>query len=46
MWNLFGQMMAEAVVGIWATSNLYALFVDVATVGWRLLKVRSKYGGE
>ncbi|KAF8187696.1 hypothetical protein K438DRAFT_1011396, partial [Mycena galopus ATCC 62051] len=38
MWELFGRMVEEAVVGIWATSDLIDLFVDVATVGWGLLK--------
>ncbi|KAJ7929647.1 hypothetical protein B0H13DRAFT_1596020 [Mycena leptocephala] len=42
MWNLFGEMLEEAVIGIWARTNLKALFVDVATAGWELLKVRSK----
>ncbi|KAJ7817332.1 hypothetical protein B0H13DRAFT_1662739, partial [Mycena leptocephala] len=46
MWNLFGEMVEEAVIGIWATTDLIGLFMDVATAGWELLKVRSKYGGE
>jgi hypothetical protein len=46
MWNLFEQMVEEAVVGIWATGYLIGFFVDVAAAGWGLLKVRSKYGGE
>jgi hypothetical protein len=43
MWNLFGQMVEEAVVGIWASTDLVDLFVNVAAAGWGLLKVRSKY---
>ena len=46
MWNLFEQIVEEAVVSIWATRNLIGLFVDVAAAGWGLLKVRSKYGRE
>ncbi|KAJ7893145.1 hypothetical protein B0H14DRAFT_2334939 [Mycena olivaceomarginata] len=46
MWTLFGQMVEEAVVGIWATRSLMDIFVDVAAAGWGLLKVRSKYAGE
>ncbi|KAJ7822312.1 hypothetical protein B0H14DRAFT_3732265 [Mycena olivaceomarginata] len=45
MWNLFGEMVEEAVIGIWATTYLMSLFVDVATAGWGLLKVRSKIWG-
>jgi hypothetical protein len=44
MWNLFGQMVKEAVLGIWATTDLMDLFVDVAAAGWGLLNVSSKYG--
>ncbi|KAJ7105527.1 hypothetical protein C8R44DRAFT_681407 [Mycena epipterygia] len=40
MWNLFGQMMEEPVVGIWVASDLIDLFVDVATAGLGLLKQR------
>ncbi|KAJ7460422.1 hypothetical protein B0H11DRAFT_1736720 [Mycena galericulata] len=46
MWNLFGEMVEEADIGIWERSNLMDLFVDMATAGWGLLKVRSKYEGE
>ncbi|KAF8200619.1 hypothetical protein K438DRAFT_656124 [Mycena galopus ATCC 62051] len=42
MWELFGRMVEEAVVGIWATSDLVSLFVDVANAGWGLLKTRCK----
>ncbi|KAJ6505160.1 hypothetical protein C8R45DRAFT_860985, partial [Mycena sanguinolenta] len=38
MWHLFGQIVEEAVVGIWATTNLMDLFVDMAAAGWGLLK--------
>ncbi|KAJ6528200.1 hypothetical protein B0H19DRAFT_969386 [Mycena capillaripes] len=38
MWNLFGQMVEEAVVGIWANTNLVDLFMNVAAAGWGLLK--------
>ncbi|KAJ6505031.1 hypothetical protein C8R45DRAFT_817619 [Mycena sanguinolenta] len=44
MWNLFEQIVEEAVVGIWAITDLTDLFMDVATAGWGLLKVRSEYG--
>ncbi|KAJ6557465.1 hypothetical protein B0H19DRAFT_1290454 [Mycena capillaripes] len=37
MWNLFGQMVEEAVIGIWAKADLLDLFVDVAAAGWELL---------
>ncbi|KAJ7852660.1 hypothetical protein B0H14DRAFT_2354693 [Mycena olivaceomarginata] len=43
MWKLLGQMVEEAVVGIWATSDLFDLFVDVATAGWGLLKEASPF---
>ncbi|KAJ6505069.1 hypothetical protein C8R45DRAFT_1208989 [Mycena sanguinolenta] len=38
MWNLFGQIVGKAVVGIWATTNWMDLFVDMAAAGWGLLK--------
>ncbi|KAJ6505101.1 hypothetical protein C8R45DRAFT_817577 [Mycena sanguinolenta] len=38
MWHLFGQIVEEAVVGIWATTNLMDLFVDMAAAGWGLSK--------
>ncbi|KAF7351902.1 hypothetical protein MVEN_01151900 [Mycena venus] len=38
MWNLFGQMLEEAVVSTWAATELGDLFADVATAGWGLLK--------
>ncbi|KAJ6528163.1 hypothetical protein B0H19DRAFT_1334386 [Mycena capillaripes] len=38
MGNLFGQMVDEAVVRIWAKTNLVDLFGDVAAAGWGLLK--------
>ncbi|KAJ7701055.1 hypothetical protein B0H16DRAFT_1348429 [Mycena metata] len=38
MWNLFGEMVEEAVIGIWATTDLLDLFMDVAAAGWGLLK--------
>ncbi|KAJ6507510.1 hypothetical protein DFH09DRAFT_1199947 [Mycena vulgaris] len=38
MWNLFEEMLGEAVIGIWAATNLLDLFMDVATAGWGLLK--------
>jgi hypothetical protein len=44
MWNLFGQMVEEAVVGTWAATPLLDVFVDVAAAGWGLLKVRSNVG--
>ncbi|KAJ7848276.1 hypothetical protein B0H14DRAFT_2445999, partial [Mycena olivaceomarginata] len=44
MWILFGQMVEEAVVGIWAPTDLFGLFVDVATVGWGLLKQDTNKG--
>jgi hypothetical protein len=46
MWNLFGWMVEEALVKIWVKKALMDVFGDVATAGWGLLKVRSKYGGE
>jgi hypothetical protein len=36
----------EAVIGIWAKTEMIDLLMDVAAAGWGLLKVRSKYGGE
>ncbi|KAJ7264565.1 hypothetical protein C8J57DRAFT_1331137 [Mycena rebaudengoi] len=45
MWNLFGQMVEEAVIDVWA-KNLTEVWIDVATAGWGLLKVRSNYGRE
>ncbi|KAJ7751385.1 hypothetical protein B0H16DRAFT_1318176 [Mycena metata] len=38
MWDLFGEIMEEAVISIWATTDLMDLFVDVAAAGWGLLK--------
>ncbi|KAJ7240945.1 hypothetical protein C8J57DRAFT_1726924 [Mycena rebaudengoi] len=38
MWNLFEQMVEEAVIGIWAATSLRSLFMDVAAAGWGLLK--------
>ncbi|KAF8162264.1 hypothetical protein K438DRAFT_1731256 [Mycena galopus ATCC 62051] len=38
MWNFFGQMVEEAVVGTWAATSSVDLFVDVAAAGWGLLK--------
>ncbi|KAJ7852109.1 hypothetical protein B0H13DRAFT_1643571 [Mycena leptocephala] len=38
MWNLFGEMLEQAVIGIWVRTPLKDLFVDVATAGWGLLK--------
>ncbi|KAJ7057556.1 hypothetical protein C8F01DRAFT_991651 [Mycena amicta] len=48
IWELLGQMVEERVVSIWPTSDrdLGDLFINVATAGWALLKVRSKHGGE
>jgi nucleoside-triphosphatase THEP1 len=46
MWNLFGEILEEAVIGIWVRTHLKDLFVNVAAAGWELLKVRSKYEGE
>ncbi|KAJ7864596.1 hypothetical protein B0H14DRAFT_3603031 [Mycena olivaceomarginata] len=37
MWKLFGQMAEEAVVDMWK-ANSWQVFLDVAAVGWRLLK--------
>ncbi|KAJ6557491.1 hypothetical protein B0H19DRAFT_1290467 [Mycena capillaripes] len=45
MWNLFEEIVEEAVIGIWATTSLTDLFMDVAAAGWGLLKVRSDYRG-
>jgi hypothetical protein len=45
MENLFEQMVEEAVVDVWKAEAL-EVFLDVATAGWELLKVRSKYRGE
>ncbi|KAJ7793562.1 hypothetical protein B0H14DRAFT_2533367 [Mycena olivaceomarginata] len=42
MWNLFGQMVEEAVVDIWKEES-WKIFIDVAAAGWELLKVRTKY---
>ncbi|KAF7342455.1 hypothetical protein MVEN_01834700 [Mycena venus] len=38
MWTLFGQMVEETVISIWAATDLLDLFVDVAAAGWGLLK--------
>jgi hypothetical protein len=43
--NLFEQMVEDAVVNVWKAES-WGVFLDVAAVGWGLLKVRSKYGGE
>jgi hypothetical protein len=45
MWNLFGAMVEEAVVNIWQVYS-WQVFLDVATAGWVLLKVRTKYRRE
>jgi hypothetical protein len=45
MENLFEQMVEEAVVDVWKEES-WRVFLDVATAGWGLLKVRSKYRGE
>jgi hypothetical protein len=45
MWNLLEQMVEEAVVDVWKGVP-WPVFVDVAAVGWGLLKVRSKYERE
>ncbi|KAJ7889283.1 hypothetical protein B0H14DRAFT_2561785 [Mycena olivaceomarginata] len=37
MWNLFGQMVEKTVIEVWAENSL-DVFVDVATIGWALLK--------
>ncbi|KAF8177894.1 hypothetical protein K438DRAFT_1844807 [Mycena galopus ATCC 62051] len=37
MWNLFEQMMEEAVVDVWKAYS-WGVFLDVAAVGWGLLK--------
>ncbi|KAJ7035839.1 hypothetical protein C8F04DRAFT_1233385 [Mycena alexandri] len=42
MWNLLQHMMEEAIVDVWARTNLMDLFVAVAAVGWGLLKTRDK----
>ncbi|KAJ7831681.1 hypothetical protein B0H14DRAFT_2365036 [Mycena olivaceomarginata] len=45
MEDLFEQMMEEAVIDVWKTES-WRVFLNMAAVGWGLLKVRSKYGGE
>ncbi|KAF8182361.1 hypothetical protein K438DRAFT_1157519 [Mycena galopus ATCC 62051] len=37
MWNLFEQMMEEAVVDVWKAYS-WGVFLDVAAAGWGLLK--------
>ena len=45
MWMLMGEMMNEGVVGVWKEDgNWSEMFVCVASIGWRLLKVRWKEG--
>jgi hypothetical protein len=45
MWNLLEGMVKNPGITIWR-QNLMQLFVAVATAGWGLLKVRSKYARE
>jgi hypothetical protein len=45
MWNLFGVMVEEGVSDVWK-ENSWGVFIDVAAVGWQLLKVRSRYEQE
>jgi hypothetical protein len=45
MENLFEQMVEKAVVNVWKAES-WEVFLHVAAIGWGLLKVRSKYGGE
>ncbi|KAJ7726067.1 hypothetical protein B0H14DRAFT_2544353 [Mycena olivaceomarginata] len=45
MENLFEQMVEEAVFNVWKAESWW-VFLDVAAVGWGLLKVRSKYRGQ
>ncbi|KAJ7793549.1 hypothetical protein B0H14DRAFT_139487 [Mycena olivaceomarginata] len=37
MWNLFGQMVEKAAVDVWK-ENPWRIFIDLAAVGWELLK--------
>jgi hypothetical protein len=46
LWELFGQMVKAAVVDVWAGHRMMDVFLDVATAGWGLLKVRSKNARE
>jgi hypothetical protein len=39
MWNLFGKIVEEVEISIWVSTDVMDVFVDVATVGWRLLEV-------
>ncbi|KAJ7830214.1 hypothetical protein B0H13DRAFT_2433934 [Mycena leptocephala] len=43
MWNLCGLMVEEVVVNVWKAHS-WGVFLDVATAGWWLLEVRTKYG--
>ncbi|KAJ7806326.1 hypothetical protein B0H14DRAFT_2381941 [Mycena olivaceomarginata] len=45
MENLFEQMVEKAVVNVWKAES-WQVFLVVAAIGWGLLGVRSKYGGE
>jgi hypothetical protein len=45
MWKLSGQMVEETVAHV-LKGHLRQVFIDVATVAWRLLEVRTKYGRE
>ncbi|KAK7034451.1 hypothetical protein R3P38DRAFT_3497021, partial [Favolaschia claudopus] len=38
IWVLLAQMGGEAAISIWTRADLIGLFLDVANVGWRLLK--------
>ncbi|KAJ7833705.1 hypothetical protein B0H14DRAFT_2364184 [Mycena olivaceomarginata] len=45
MWKLFGEMVEEAAVNVWKAHSRQ-VFIDMATAGWGLLKVRRKYRRE
>ena len=45
MWMLLGEMLNEGVVRVWTKiEQLMHMFACVASVGWKLLKVREKQG--
>jgi nucleoside-triphosphatase THEP1 len=43
MWNLLEQMAGNAAINIGGPDS-WSVFLDMATVGWRLLEVRTKHG--
>jgi hypothetical protein len=43
MWDLLGQMAGDAAINIWEATS-WSVFLNMATVGWKLLEVRTKHG--